>query len=441
VRALFSSQVGGATLRRHLLEAVAEAADRALDRKVDLHLMCFAFTDREIAAALAAAAAKRPALTIRILADWSQRIHAHGHQVDRLASLGLSNLRVRYTRDQPYCWDAAAGHMRWSYHASRGLLHHKTLAILVDGRPCRLICGSFNWTSTACTSYEHILVLSQCNAEAVETMARIELEFEALWADGEATLSPHEAHLHYQAILAAYLRDPMLPPFAVVGLERGAGEPLRVLHQDFYPHPPQGERTMRVAPAAVVAFGARGSIHARHRNGAAEVNRSQRLNLRTPAANMKNVPLTLTQLALDTIFRAAPGETLKLAMYGLSQRVPEFGALLDAARRGVHIRVLLDRVVGAAAAVRLRTARDREGLPIQIRTAGRTMHQKYLLNVTSATVLTGTANMTTDASSRHWEHRIRVCEHPELAERFSTDFDIIWERLSPQDPTRGATLA
>src|SRR5262249_48828020 len=97
--------------------------------------MTFAFTDQEIADALADLAARRPGITIRILADWSQRIPAQGQQVGRLARLGLSNLRVRYTIDQPYTWDATAARLRWSYRESRGLLHHKTLGVLVDGRP------------------------------------------------------------------------------------------------------------------------------------------------------------------------------------------------------------------------------------------------------------------------------------------------------------------
>jgi hypothetical protein len=39
--------------------------------------------------------------------------------------------------------------------------------------------------------------------------------------------------------------------------------------------------------------------------------------------------------------------------------------------------------------------------------------------------------MTTDATARHSEHRIRVCGDVALTERFSADFDTIWNRLRP----------
>jgi phosphatidylserine/phosphatidylglycerophosphate/cardiolipin synthase-like enzyme len=58
------------------------------------------------------------------------------------------------------------------------------------------------------------------------------------------------------------------------------------------------------------------------------------------------------------------------------------------------------------------------------------MHQKYIVNVDAATVLTGTANMSTDASMRHSEHRIRVVGNRDLADQFATDFATIWNRVN-----------
>src|SRR5262249_9687536 len=162
--------VGGDGLRRRLLALVADAAVLATSRRVDVHVMTFAFTDPEIADALADAAARAPKLTIRVLADWSQRIPAQGQQVGRLAALALSDRRVRYAIDQPYTWDAAAARLRWSYRASRGLLHHKTLGVLVEGRPWALACGSFNWTGNAARSYEHLLIVTGADAGSSELM-------------------------------------------------------------------------------------------------------------------------------------------------------------------------------------------------------------------------------------------------------------------------------
>jgi len=344
---------------------------------------------------------------------------------------------VRYKSDQPYLWDAEAGHMRWSYHASRGLLHHKTLGVLVDGRPWQLVCGSFNWTAKAARSFENLLVVTADQQGSRELMSRVELEFAALWSDGRATLSPEEADLHYQAIVDEYRRDPNVPPAAVKGLVRGQGDPLQILDPELgrteceRAHAEDCSEPHRSGiPEIAIAFSSRRPDEDAGQRGYAEGNRTQRFLLRKPSARVKRVPLTLTNLALDTIFRAAPGDTLKIAMFGLSSRVPEFGALLDAARRGVRLYVLLDGIAGANVIPRFAIARYLEGLPIEVRTVSRMMHQKYVVHPESATVLTGTANMTTDASSRHSEQRILIRGCPALAGQFCADFDEIWSRVS-----------
>jgi len=439
MEALFTSLDGGGAVRQRLLDLVHEASALAATRRVDLHVMTFAFTDDRVADALIQAASERPSLNVRLLADWSQRIRARGQKVGRLAALETSNLRVRYSLDQPYVWDEAAGHMRWSYHASRGLLHHKTLGILVERRPWKLACGSFNWTATAMKSYENLLVLTADDPASRALMSRVELEFEALWSDGQSTLSPYEAHRHYHSILEAYDRDPSMPPERVHGLARGTGEVLEALEGEC---PPVRGTHQFTTPAyaptdsdVAIAFSARGFGEACRQAGCAVVNQRQRMMLSTPAGRLRCVPVTLTNLALDTIFRTKPGHTLRIAMYGLSPRVPEFGALLDAARRGVRMQILLNRFSARQAAMRLIELRNAHALPIEVRTAGRMMHHKYMVEPETGTLVTGTANMSTDASRRHWEHRIRMRARPELAERYCSDFDEIWSRV-PSDTGR-----
>jgi hypothetical protein len=436
MEALFTSLVGGNALRQRILQLIEDASTLAASHAIDLHIMTFAFTDEEIAHALQDAAMRCPSLDIRILADWSQRIRDRGQQVGRLASLHLRNLQVRYNYDQPYIWDAPTRHMRWSYRASRGLLHHKTLGILVNGRPWRLMCGSFNWTAAAARGYENLLILTSDHEESRPIMARMELEFEALWSDGRISLSVQEAHLHYQAILEQYARNPAISPAEISGLKRGAGERLQKLDPKCWPPQDECQSTSAHALAtsdetkAAIAFGWRGFEKGHGQGGNAERNRSQRLILRSPLGKLRFVPLTITTLALATIFRSARGDTLKVAMYGMSARVPEYGALLDAARRGVRVLLLLDQLAGAHVSSRLQAAQENEGLAIEVRTAGRTMHQKYLIHAETATVVTGTANMSTDATSRHSEHRIQIGGCRKLAEQFNADFDTIWGRLS-----------
>jgi hypothetical protein len=109
MEALFTSLVGGDRRRRCVLELIDEATALAHSRIDDLHVMTFAFTDEEIADAMARAAARHPTLTIRIIADWNQRTRTRGQQIRRLAELNLPNLRVRYKNDQPIPNSRGAG--------------------------------------------------------------------------------------------------------------------------------------------------------------------------------------------------------------------------------------------------------------------------------------------------------------------------------------------
>ncbi|HTY31245.1 phospholipase D-like domain-containing protein [Mycobacterium sp.] len=432
IEGVFSSVVGGDGVRARVLELIADASAKAGRHAVDINVMMFSFTDPLIADALASAA-RQPGLNVRLIADWTAR-GVDGHQqVGRLAQLRLPSLSVRYKKDQPYVWDATAAHIRWSYRASRGLLHHKTVSVVVDGEPWRLICGSFNWTAKAVHSYENILILTDSTAECRDIMSRVELEFEALWSDGRCSLSPDEAQAHYESIIDIYHRDPMTAPNSIDGLAHGRDDALNVLNSRYYSSSDSVPHILGSDPV-VIAFSACLPHEEKSRAGYAESNNRRYISLRSPSGRVKRAPLTITALALDVIFRAGPGETLLIAMHGLSQRIPEYGALLDAARRGVFLRILLDGKLGDRAIESLSQVLRREPLPIRVKQGFRMMHQKYIVNVNSCTVLTGTANLSTDASGRHSEHRLRVIGNENLASQFAADFEIIWNRVKTQVP-------
>jgi len=427
VEALFTSIVGGDGLRDRILSVIRDAVSLAATHHVDVHIMTFSFTDAQIANLLVQAARTRPNLSIRLLADWSQGAQGFERKVGSLAALSLPNFEVRYKKDQPYVWDADACAMSWSYQASRGLLHHKTLAVLVDGRPHTLLCGSFNWTKRSAKGYENLIVFTRDDTAAMPVMTAVEREFEALWSDGAATLSPDEVRKHYAAILAEYRNDSARAAANVVGVTRGAGAPLRVLRE--------AEHTGGSAglPHLQIAFSSRLPDQARAAAGYAEANRLKRFEMYKPGGKTKQVPVTLSTLALDTIARAQPGEHLLVAMYVLSIRVPEYGALLAAARRGVRLFIVVDGHVAARPLSRLATtAYAKEKLPIHLRATGRkTMHQKYIVHPEGLTVLTGTANLSTDASQRHSEHRILWRGDKYATEAFIADFMTMWQRLAP----------
>jgi phosphatidylserine/phosphatidylglycerophosphate/cardiolipin synthase-like enzyme len=428
MEALFSSLVGGERLLERIRTAIDDATATANGRTIDVHITTFSFTDQGIAHALRTLAMANPLATVRIIADWGQGSRGGGRQIASLAK-SLPNIVVRYKRDQPYLWDPASRRVRWSYRASRGLLHHKTLAVFIDREPTILICGSFNWTSRAAHSYENLLVVTPDDDESRSVMQRMEWEFEAMWCDGSVTLSPEEAVSHYQRIISEYTSDPSRLPTAVVGLASGRGAAIPAMGQHLpaderEPEHPEQERVL-------VAFSSRSPHDAMAGDGYSARNRARRFVLQKPSGKSKPVPLTLTTLALDVIGRARPGDTLCVAMYGLSARVPEYGAFLEAARRGVRVRIILDGLVGSRVRQQLLMSRDREGLPVEIRSGCRMMHQKYVVHPEAETVLNGTANLSRDASARHSEQRIVVRRAPALTAAFLIDFEAIWSRLSP----------
>jgi len=372
-------------------------------RQIDVHIMTFSFTDGQIARALDDLAATHTNVTIRLIADWRQGSSAAGNRVRDLEQSGRANLLVRYKNDQPYIWDVQRARLRWSYRASHGLLHHKTLGVLIDGEPWTLVCGSFNWTTRAANSYENLLIARHDDAGECDLMRAVEREFEAMWCDGRVTLSPDEARTHYLKILEEFRKDPPTTPASVIGIDSGRNAPLSVM-----PDAKTRDEQSRVAPTngrVVIAFSSRGPRQGAAERGYSRVNHDRRFLLHKPAGHLKQVPLTLSVLALDVIARPARGETLKVAMYALSARVPEYGALLDAARRGVHIQILLDGVVGVAIQRQLAQVVRREGLPIEWRQGRRRMHQKYIVHPEARTVLQ------VPPTSR----RIRRCDTPSSA--------------------------
>ena len=440
MEALFTSKVGGAGLRDRILAVIRDAASLAGAHQVDVHIMAFSFTDAQIAELLVEAARTQPNLSIRLIADWSQGAEGTERKVRALTALGMPNLEVRYKKDQPYVWDADACRMYWSYQASRGLLHHKTLAVLVDGRPHTLLCGSFNWSKRSAKSYENLIVLTADDPASMHVMTAVEREFEALWSDGGATLSPDEVRTHYAAVLSEYQRDSACAAADVVGLASGAGASLEVLRDV----EGAGEADYSAGPPyAQIAFSSRTPEQAEGAAGYAEANRRSRFEMCKPSGKSKQVPVTLSTLALDTIARAQPGEHLLVAMYSLSVRVPEYGELLAAARRGVRLLIVLDGHAGVRPLSQLAsTAYGKEKLPIHLRATGRkTMHQKYIVHPEGQTVLTGTANLSTDSSHRHSEHRILWRGDDQVTDAFVADFETMWQRLAPPFKSRATATA
>jgi phosphatidylserine/phosphatidylglycerophosphate/cardiolipin synthase-like enzyme len=282
--------------------------------------------------------------------------------------------------------------------------------------------GSYNWSGRGLKAYENFLVL--CRNDDGTILDAFAAEFEALWSDHRLTASLMRARsifqrLHQDAAKGHDMRDParLADMLGIVG-----GLPKR------------DKLSPRVTAQGdnLVAFSGNRPLGVDKSGGHAPINDRRQLDLLRPSGVRRPAPLTLNTLALEAIRGVPDGAHLNLAFYALSPRVPEFAAVLDAARRGCRVKVLLDGTIGGAIAKSIRGFAEREALPIEMRATRRRMHQKYLLCPEANMVLTGTANMTEDATLRHSDHRILFRNAPTLTQTFSADFNEIWWRLSGQ---------
>lgn len=83
---------------------------------------------------------------------------------------------------------------------------------------------------------------------------------------------------------------------------------------------------------------------------------------------------SVTVAATDLFNRAKPGETIDVAMYGASPSSPEFRSLIDAANRGVVVRVVFNDDYTQPALKGLAT----QGKPVEVRIQkAKTMHEKF----------------------------------------------------------------
>jgi competence ComEA-like helix-hairpin-helix protein len=138
---------------------------------------------------------------------------------------------------------------------------------------------------------------------------------------------------------------------------------------------------------------------------------------------------TLSSAAVDLIRRAKPGDTVKLAMYGLSANTPEYRELVEAAARGVRFKIVLNKAYNESVAGALHRLGE-QGLPIEVRLMrGKTMHEKF--GVLNDDCFHGSANMSGSSEEKHSEDRFLVKNNASLAADFHSEHDLLWSRATP----------
>lgn len=420
-KAIFSSIDGGQSHRKLILSHLGELhmLARSSSDPIVIQIMAFAFTDSEIAAALEDLAAECRNIQISIIADWSQGAPKSPSVVPDLASGKHGRIALKYKLDLPYYMNRSTGRVSWGYHTSHGMLHHKTLLIIRAGRAESLILGSFNWGMRGAASYENTMLVSR-DAASGDLLDAFRSEFDAMWNDPALTVFPAVA-----AELAIMARRKVQAGGSLHDLD-DLREVLGSRASDAMPR-----RNIHVVDGAILpAFSGRHLTSRAAHFGFSARNNARNLNLLRPSGQRKPAPCSVNAVALEAIRSVPSGAPIKVAMYAMSKRVPEYAALLDAARRGCPVSVLLDRKIGKGFGEDLAARAQSERLPIEVRGTNRRMHQKYLVAPQCDMVVTGTANMTLDSASRHAEHRILFRNDAHLCEKFAQDFATIWERVA-----------
>ncbi len=531
------------SLEKKLLAELGDAVASANGRPMDVCMSIFEFQSDTMGDAVLELAKKHPNVKFRIIGDSGLASDSGGNELPRLLKAKLPNIEVKYKKDFPYVWSATAKRPVYNHGATKGLNHHKGFATFVDGKPDRLVTGSFNWSNTADkNNYEDLTVFKNRDASSRRAVEQFGAEFAGYWNNDEASLSPNNflnfKRDQWNAMLVANGQRPLrtaarpadgyaayeVPQdtrsFDVNGLRPQDAERLKALVGTALARTIAADRTKygrydsleeleeRVPQVATLAaekraalggagfFGsglvsvnnatleeldkvgftktqARAIVEFREKNGDFESVDELSKVPGVTAARVKALGERLSATDVEVFFNSRPfgaaaggtgygpggtrtsavmgadgvvspqaanvkfaatdlfnrarvGQTISVAMYGMSPNAPEFLSLVEAARRGVAVRVVMndDFNSSTASAIKLLKA---QGLPIDVRIQkAKTMHEKF--GVVGDDVFSGSANFSESSSTKHSENRIAVKNDAELSAQFQARFDALWEK-------------
>jgi competence ComEA-like helix-hairpin-helix protein len=141
---------------------------------------------------------------------------------------------------------------------------------------------------------------------------------------------------------------------------------------------------------------------------------------------MEAIDRDLSAAVVDLCRRAKRGDTLRLAMYGLSTSSPEYKALEEAAARGIKVRVVIYKSYNGTAIDALKQLKQ-DGFDVDTRVIkSRVMHEKF--GVVGDDVFNGSANMSSSSITKHSEDRFLFRNDPDLRNRFVEEFARLWDK-------------
>ena len=540
--------------RGKILGAMDASIAKAEGKPVDINMMVFAFTDADLADGILERARANPNVNFRLLTDWTQLSESGSKQARRIGRTarqeGLENIQIKYKRDNPYVWNEEKGRPVFHHPASKGLNHHKGFVTLIDGRPEKMVFGSFNWSRNAMKkNYENMMLLDRSDADHRPVMAGYDKEFAAFWNNDDVALTEAEALREkgrlYSELYAANGHDVAPRPVhtpdeadpiyerregpyvldinsfadadaaALSGLiGKGASKSVAKELRDYGRFDSRTELLARVPKLATLPawkrerllanmeFGdgglsvntasaseldraglsaaqAKRLVALRERHGSFESVEAIREvrgiggktlarveeslsddhvtgyysgrapegrpqagfadhgTVKVPSrgpfmpGQLSEIDADLAAPVRDMLRRTPEGQTVRIAMYGMSTRSPEYQEMVQALERGVPVRLVLYGKYAASAVAALDALKQR-GLDVDYRTLkSRVMHEKF--GVTGDDLFNGSANWSTSAMNKHAEDRFAFRNEPELANRFVEEFARLWERgTAPQ---------
>ncbi len=210
-----------------IVDAMERNVELAAGRPIEFAVNIFSFTDPTIREKVLELAKANPNLTVNIVTDWSMlspsSLHAppyleaaaEGNYTQACAMLGgsattraecverlenllggepVTNVHVRYKKDDPYTYDASLGRAVYDHAKTKGLDHHKGIVFVIDGVPVEMLTGSFNWSPTANDSnYENLMRFHRDVPAERELIRAFAAEQGAMFHNAAVTLSGDDA--------------------------------------------------------------------------------------------------------------------------------------------------------------------------------------------------------------------------------------------------------
>lgn len=533
----------GDSLEAKLIGELNDAVTRANGRKLDVNMLIFEFQSDGIQQAIVDIAKKNPNVSFRIIGDSGQASSYGGNALPEILDLKLPNVQVKFKKDFPYIWSSSANRAVYNHNATQGLNHHKGFATFIEGKPDRLVTGSFNWSDTADDkNYEDLMVFHSMDSATRRVIEQFGDEFHGYFNNHDAAVGANELYNFkreqsnllaqangqtptnftpkpadnipdYQpqvdtksfdlnglrpsdkerltsvvgetlaksilydrshfgrfasleelktrvpavaqlssdklAALAAAdfgsmqisINDATVEELDAAGFTLTSAKAIvayREAHGDFESLddlkniPSISSYQLSLARKYVTATDVEGFFNSRPFGatqggtgyGADSAGRT------TPAmgsnGSVTDVAANVSVAATDLFNRAKAGQRISVAMYGMSSTAPEYRALVDAAKRGASVRVVLNDDFTASTAAALKALKA-QGYDVEVRIQkARTMHEKF--GVMGDDAFAGSANFSESSSTKHSENRIAVKNQPEIAQAFQAQFDLLWER-------------